>query len=116
MHSDTPIYQTVEQLGDLMVLAARRMPRDLKPVLGTRLVEETGYMSILVRNAAIARGAAKVAIYDELLAGVDLTQFYLKRAFKNRGLGPKLYARCFPLTVSVARQANALRRTFVSAP
>jgi hypothetical protein len=116
MHYDTDIWRAVEQLGDLAVCAARRMPRDLKPVLGVRIVEETGYMAILVREAAMAKGRAKVPLYEQLLAGVALTQFLLERAFNNKGLGPRLYARCVPVTVSIGRQANALRGHFASAP
>jgi hypothetical protein len=113
MHYDTDIWRAVEQFGDLAVLAARRMPKDLKPVLGNRLVDISTYMSVLVRDAAIARGQAKVPIYDELLAAVDLSQNYLRRAFNNRGLGPKLCARCMPVTVSIARQANGLKAKFL---
>ena len=116
MHYDTDIWRAVEELGDLVVCAARRMPRDLKPVLGKRLVDEAGYMAILVRQAAIARGKAKVPLYEELIAGVDLTQFFLERAFNNKGLGPRLYSRCLPVTVSIGKQANALRSKFASAP
>ena len=113
MHHDTSIYKAVEELGDLAVLVARRMPRDLKPILGTRLVDETGYMAIVVRDAAVAKGRAKVPLYEQLIGGVELTQFYLKRAFRNKGIGPKLYCRCLPVTVSVARQANGLRNEFL---
>jgi hypothetical protein len=80
MHYDTDIWRAVEQLGDLAVHAARQMPRDLKPVLGARIVEETGYMAILVREAAMAKGRAKVPHYEQLLAGVALTHSHRDRA------------------------------------
>ncbi len=114
MHYDTDIWRACEQFGDLAVVAARRMPRDLKPLLGNRLVDLSEHMSLLVRDASIARGPAKAPIYDELITAVELAQHVLRRASNNRALGPKLQARCMPVTVSIARQANGLKKKFQS--
>ena len=116
MHFDTDIYQTVERLGDALLAAGANMPRNVKPLLGGRLFDETVMMALLIRNAAIARGHAKVPYYDELLQEIEATQFMLKRAFANRYLSPSAYSATLPLTESVARQANGLRSKFVSAP
>ncbi len=116
LHSDTEIYRSIEQLGDFVLGAAAQMRRDVKPLLGGRLLEETVWMAVLARRANIARGEAKVPYYDELLEQVEIAQFLLKRAFAHRFISPSAYAASLPLTVSVGKQANALRSTFVSAP
>ena len=115
MHFDTEIYAAVEKLGDHMLRAAAQMRRDVKPILGGRLIDETTWMAILVRRAAVARDKAKVPYYDELLEQVEITQFLMKRALNNRYLPPSMYATAVPLMVSVGKQANALRSHFVSA-
>lgn len=116
MHDDTEIYRTVEQLGDLVFRAGAQMRRDVKPLLGGRLVDSVVWMAQIVRLAAIARAEAKVPLYNQLLDEIEAARFMLKRAFNNRFIAPRVYGESLPLTVSVAKQAMALRNHFASAP
>ncbi len=116
MHFDTPIYRTVEQLGDVVLAAGAQMPRGVKPLLGGRLFDETVVMAMLVRKAAIARDAAKLPFYNELLDEIEATQFMLRRAHACRYISDGVYAATIPLTESVGKQATALRNKFAPAP
>lgn len=116
MHFDTPIYQAVEKLGDVVLAAGTQMPRGVKPLLGGRLLDETVVMAQLVRSAAIARDAAKIPFYNLLLDELEATQFMLRRAHTAGYLLDGHYAATMPLTESIGKQAIALRNKFAPAP
>ena len=116
LHSDTEIYKAVVDLAAFGLRASRNMPRDVKQLIGGSVRDETLWMAVLVLRTNIARDAAKVPFYDELLEQGEIVQFLLKRAFNNHYLPASMYADAIPLTVSVGKQANALRTRFVPAP
>jgi hypothetical protein len=116
LHSDTDIYRAVAELGKVVTVAAVNMPREAKPIVGRQLVDEVTYMGVLVRRTNIARDAAKLPHLEELLEQVEIVQFGLRVARECRFLPNSAFEASLPLTVSVARQAMALRNHFAPAP
>lgn len=116
MHFETPIYQAVEKLGDLVLAAGAQMPRSIKPLLGGRLFDETVVMAQLIRSGAVARDADKVPFYNLLLDEVEATQFMLRRAHAAKYISDGRYGASIPLTESIGKQAIGLRKKFAPAP
>ena len=46
LHSDTDLYKAVVDLGSFAIRAARNMPRDVKQLLGGRILDEALWMGI----------------------------------------------------------------------
>lgn len=116
MHFETPIYLTVEKLGDVVLAAGAQMPRGIKPLLGGRLFDETVVMAQLIRNGAIARDAAKVPYYNMILDEIEATTFMLRRAYAAKYISDGHYGASIPLIESISKQATGLRNKFAPAP
>jgi hypothetical protein len=116
LHSDTDIYRAVAELGKVVTIAAVNMPREAKPIVGSRLVDEVTWMGVLVRRTNIARDAAKLPHLEELLEQVEIVQFDLRVARECRYLPNSAFVASLPLTIAVAKQALALRNHFAPAP
>lgn len=118
LHTETDIYAAVIDLAKFMARATADFRRDMKPVYGFMLAYETARMAVLVREANVAVAAAKLPYLEEILRQVELIQSTL-RMLKEMGkdwLPIKTYEASVPLTVSVAKQATALRNHFAPAP
>jgi hypothetical protein len=74
-------------------------------------------MSVLLREANIARDAAKVPYFEEILRQCEFIQFTLRvlDSLGQEWLPHKTFADSMPLTAMVARQATGLRNHFASA-
>lgn len=116
LHSDTDIYRAVTELARFVTAAATNMRRDVKPLLGKMLIDETVWMSVLVLRANKARATAKLPHLEEILEQTELVQVTLRLARECRYLPNRVFEASLPLTASVARQATALRNHFVAAP
>jgi hypothetical protein len=118
LHDETDIYRAVAELSKYIARATASFRRDIKPTYGVLLVEEAARMAVLVREANIAREAAKLPYLEEILRQVELIQFVLKTLDElgQDWLPHKTYAASIPLTASIGRQAHALKAHFAPAP
>jgi hypothetical protein len=116
LHSDTDIYRAVTELARFATLAAADMRRDVKPLIGRILVEETIYMGVMVLRANKAPAAEKASHFEELLEQTEVVQMTLRLARECRYLPNAVFTESLPLTASVAKQATALRNHFAPAP
>jgi len=116
LHTDTAIYRAVAELSKFVTRAAADMRRDVKPLLGKMLIDETVWMAVVVRRANIARDAAKLPHLEELLEQVEIVQVALHIARDCGYLHHSTFGNSIPLTTSVAKQAMALLKTYAPAP
>lgn len=118
LHEETDIYRAVAELSKYIARATSHFNRNIKPTYGVLLVEETARMAVLVREAAIARDAAKLPYLDEILRQCELIQFTLKTLDElgQAWLPHKTYAESIPLTASIGRQAHGMKAHFAPAP
>ena len=115
LHSDTQLYAAVVELCKFVARTVRHVRRDLKPLYGLFLVQESTWMAVLVRRANVAHGAAKAQPLTEILEQVESVQFILRLLRDLNDLPQKAWTESVPLTTSVAKQATALRNHFVPA-
>jgi hypothetical protein len=116
LHSDTEIYRAVVDLQRFAVRAAVNMRRDVKPILGARLVDESLWMAVLVRRANIARDEHKVPHLDELLEQLEVVQVTLRLSRDLGYIRNNAFAESLPLTASIGKQATAWKHRYVPAP
>jgi hypothetical protein len=116
LHSDLDIYRAAAELTKVVTVAAVNMRREAKPLLGRMLIEESVWMGVLVLRTNKAQAQAKLAYLEELLEQTEIVQMTLRVARETRFLTTSAYEQSMPLTVSVAKQATALRNHFASAP
>ncbi len=112
LHSDTEIYRAVELLGEHLLRTIAHMRRDVKTILGEALLYEATAMADLVRQANMARDAAKVPFLDELASRLARVQYLLRIANGSQFLSHSAYARSIPLTESIGRQTHGLKIKF----
>jgi hypothetical protein len=116
LHHETEIYKAVVDLQRLVMRAAVNMRRDVKPLLGARLLDESLWMSVLVRRANIALNAAKVPHLDDLLEQLEIVQVTFRLARDLDYLPNNVFAQSLPLTASVGKQATAWKNSYAPTP
>src|SRR5688572_27973172 len=107
IHSETDIYRAVIDLQRFVLGAAANFRRDVKPLLGGRLIDESLWMAVLVRRANIAIDAAKIEHIDALLEQLEIVQVTLRLARDLKFLPNPKFAESVPLTTMVGKQATA---------
>lgn len=112
LHTDTEIYESVEQLGAHILRSIADMRRDVKGVLAPELLFEVAQMADCVRGAIRAAGEAKLPHLEELLARLARLDYLLRVANRAGYLSHSAYANSIPITQSIGRQANGLRKHF----
>jgi hypothetical protein len=112
LHSETEIYAAAADLAGQILRACKELRRDVKPLLGGMLWDEAVWLAVLIRRANIAVDAAKVPILAELLEHLEIMQFALQVANRQRFIPHAAYSRVFEFIGSVARQAQGLKNHF----
>lgn len=115
LHSDTEIYAAVVELAKFVMTAARQMPRDVKQLLGASLRDESIWLGVLVLRMNKAIGPAKAPHLEEILEHVEIITFTLRLARELKFVSPSTFAQSLPLTVSIGKQATAIRNHFAPA-
>lgn len=115
IHSDTDIYRAVADLGKFIARAHINLRRDIKKSYGEWMVHESIRMSVLVREANVARDQAKIPHYEEILRQIAALEFVFRVLVDEGWLKRKTFEVSGPLTVSVALQATKLRNHFAPA-
>lgn len=114
LHSDLNIYKTAYDLAGVVLDGVRHMRRDIKKVLGEKLLEQCIGLALDIRDANIARD--KSAHIDALLKRREWIEFTLRIACDKGFIGRKLYARATALTESIGRQASGWKKHSATAP
>lgn len=114
LHSQLPLYKTVHELTQLVIVTTRNMPRDYKKTLGERVVEELIAVSVLVLRANIARN--KTPHLDELLERKEVANLLIRLSLDLRCISTGQYARLIALVDSVGKQAAAWRKHSAASP
>jgi len=111
LHTDLPIYKVAYDLLGLVVHAVRNMPRDMKPALGKRMVDECVKVMTLVFRANVARD--KSAYLVELIERVEVLNLLLRFCVDKKqlsNLSIKQYSAAIALTTSIGKQATGWRK------
>ena len=116
LHHETEIYRAVIDLQRLALRAAVNMRRDVKPILGSRLVDESLWMAVLVRRANIARDGDKIPHLNDLLEQLEIAQVTLRLGRDLAYIPNNVFAESLPITASIGKQATAWKNTYVPAP
>ncbi len=112
LHNETEIYASAMALAMFSLSAARQMPRDVKMLLGKSLYDETVWLGVLILQMNKARDQAKLPIIDRVLEVIEIVTIHLRVARDMKFIPSALFAKSLPLTVSVGKQATALRNHF----
>lgn len=116
MHDSTEIYAAAAALSIQVSKTIKDMRRDMKPVAGKFLYEETKWLSVLIMRANIAHGQSKAPHFNELLEHLELIKFSLRTEHEVRNIPHNHFADCLPLIASVGKQAIAMRNHFAPEP
>jgi len=116
LHSDTDLYRAVIDFQKFVAGAVVNLRRDVKKVYGERLVDESLWMAVIVRQANIARDEAKLPYFEQLLDQLEIAQVIL-RVLRDLGwLHNNRFAESIPITASIGKQTIAMRNHFAPAP
>ena len=115
LHFETDLYAAVVDLGKAVVPAVRSMPRDVKQLLGGRILDEALWMGVLVMRINKARDAAKLPVIEDLLEHLELAQMTLHLTRELKYIANKHFANALPLIASIGKQAHGLRNHFAPA-
>lgn len=108
IHSELPIYKVTFELLVLATELVRRMPRDARVSVGTKLASECLELVVLIYRANCAR--EKAPHLDELLERLQVAELLLRLSRDLRIIATKHYAAAIELTQSIGRQANGWRK------
>lgn len=116
LHSDTELYRAIADLVKFTIRRAQHLPRGVKQLAGERLVDEALNMLVTMRHANIAREAAKLPLFEELLDRLEIVQALVRSLRELGHLPNSAYEESVPLTISIGKQAIALRNHFAPHP
>jgi len=116
LHHDTQLYAAIADLQKFVARRCVHLPRGVKGLFGERLVDETLNMMVTMRHANIARGADKVAHFEQLLDLVESSRSILRTLWHHKWLSHTAWGESLPLIVSIGKQATALRNHFAPEP
>lgn len=114
IHTTTQIYGAAYDLLGVVVEAVKNMPRDAKPVLGSRIVDRCLAITTLIRRANCA--GDKAPALEQLLETNDEIETLLRIAVEKRFISRGQYGGAILLTQSIGRQANGWRKSSSSSP
>jgi hypothetical protein len=114
LHLNLPIYKTAYDLAGVMLDGVRYMRRDIKKVLGEKLLDQCTALPLHIRDANIARD--KGPHIDRLLDRLEWIEFNLRLARDQRFISTKLYSKASQLTQSIGRQASGWKKHSAAAP
>lgn len=107
---DLPISKVTAELLSLTALIVKNMPRDLKQILGGKLLSEIADVSVLIYRANVARD--KSPYLDRLLERLQVAELLGRLLTDIRCMSKPQYAKFVTLTDSIGKQANGWRKAF----
>lgn len=114
LHTQLPIYKVAYDLVGVAVDYVRPMPRDVKPVIGTRVRDLGLDIVLMILRANCA--SDKVPFLTALLEMLSELELLLRLCRDKRFISTTQYAKAIELTTSVGKQANAWRKSNAASP
>lgn len=108
LHFELSIFKSTYELLSVCTELARRMPRDVKQLIGRSLLERCFHMTVLIQRANIARD--KGPHIDLLLEEVQVIEVHVRLARDNRYIGVEWYGRAVELTTSIGKMASGWKK------
>lgn len=109
IHSELPIYKAAYDLLDVAIESTRQMRRDVKQILGRKLVDECVEITVHIQQANRARDKAPLLLVLQERTQAAEVLFRVCRDKRYLDLGK--YARAVELTQSIGRQATGWSRS-----
>ncbi len=117
MHFDLPIYSAVIDLQKFIAeRVVQHLPRNVKDPYAYLVVSEALEMAVIVRHANVAIGRRKALHFERLLDAVERVQVILRVLRDLRHLSQTVWSASLEFTVSIGKQATALRNKFAPSP
>lgn len=117
LHDQLPIHKTGMRLLDLAVKVKVQLKRDVKQLLGERIMQHCIDMLDLMALANSSRGEVRVQYIEELLTKQRAVTVLLRVAHDGRWLlAPKLWADSIELLGSIGKQAGGWLKQSNKAP
>jgi hypothetical protein len=114
LHTALPIDKAAHDLFVYAIVLARNFPRDVKKLVGERLVDICLSLKSLVYLAN--KAGDKLDCLDELLLRQVQVETLLRISRDMRFISPEQYGKAIKLTSTVGRQASNWRRKYVPTP
>lgn len=114
LHTSLGIYAAAYDLLGVAVDAVKNMPRDAKPVVGSRIVDRCLEITTLIRRAN--RAGDKAPDLELLLERNDEIETLYRIAVERKLVSRGQYGTAILLTQSIGRQANGWRKSSNSSP
>lgn len=112
LHTDTEIHKTAYDLLQVVVVAARNMPKDVKLLTGGKIRDELLEVFEHIYQANVARDAGKLPHIEGVRSRIQKVELLLRLARDMRFISTGVYARAIALTQSIGRQASGWRKAF----
>lgn len=104
LHFELSIFKATYELLSVCTDLARRMPRDVKQLIGRSLLDRCFHMTVLIQRANIARDKSKDI--DLLLEEVQVVEVHIRLARDNKYIAVEWYGRAIELTTSIGKMAS----------
>lgn len=114
MHTELQIYKASMGLLHMATTMTRNIPRDLKQSLGKRVIDECIEVLMLIARANATQD--KRPHLTLLVEKVQVVEFLMRLFKDNRFISIPQHAQAIEVTASIGRQANAWKRSTLTAP
>lgn len=116
LHTELPIYRTGVKLLTLAVKVHEQMPRNMKRILGEKIMQHCVDMLDLMALSNASQRDARAGFIEELLTRQRAVTVLLRVSHDSRYLSPKLWAESIELLGSIGKQAGGWLKNANKAP
>jgi len=116
LHHDLPIYRSGVRLLALAVKVQEQLPRNVKKILGEKIMQHCVDMLDLMALANASQRAARAAFIEQLLTRHRAAQVLLRVGHDSRYISPKLWAESIEILGSIGAQAGGWLKNANKAP
>jgi len=116
LHTELPIHRTGRRLLALSVKVQVQMPRNVKKILGDKVMQHCVDMLSLMTLANASQREARAAHIVAMLTHKDAASDLLHICFDSRYLSPALWAESMELLGSIGKQGGGWLKSANKAP
>ncbi len=114
MHTDLDIHKSAQELLGVSLQLVRNIPRDVKQLAGTKIMDECLEVLLLIGRANMARD--KRPSLNVLLECLQKINYLMRALMDMHAISVPQHSRVMRLSASVGKQANAWKRVSATAP
>jgi len=114
LNFELPIHKTATELLQAAIEGARNMPRDVKQLVGRKVVDEVTEIVVMIYRANVARD--KVAHIIVILERLQVVELLLRAAHDGHYIDHGVYARAIEQSQSLGRQATGWKKDNATSP